>query len=179
MRYTEGFNPKPRLEFAHPLGLGVSSEGEVASVDLLENMTPKDFIQKLNKVLPEGLSVNQAALMSTIEEKMKRPSLMALYGGGEYILSGPATKQDVLDQIPADLLAQWSHISLSQQEKGGWYIKDNLAVKKGSNSNIRKFLAALLGEDFLNTHTLHRIKLYAQDKKGNSAMGYFEMLSDK
>ena len=48
-RFTEGFNPKPRLEFASPLPLGVASEGEVASVELEAGYgTPEAFAERLN-----------------------------------------------------------------------------------------------------------------------------------
>jgi hypothetical protein len=50
-------------------------------------------------------------------------------------------------------------------------------LKKGGNSNVRKFLAAVLGEDFLCIHTLHRLKLYAMDRKGNYGQDYFELLT--
>jgi len=177
IRHTEGFNPKPRLEFAHPLGLGVSSDAEVASVDLVENLDPEEFVLRLNRVLPEGLRVNRAAVMATGDEKAKRPSLMALYGGGEYIISGPLTNQSLLQALPDGVAEGWSHVELSSHEENVWHIRDNLAVKKGSNSNIRKYLSALLGDDFLNHHMLHRLKLYAADKKENSGKDYYELLT--
>jgi hypothetical protein len=62
-------------------------------------------------------------------------------------------------------------------DENAWYIRDNLALKKGGNSNVRKFLAAVLGEDFLCIHTLHRLKLYAMDRKGNYGQDYFELLT--
>ena len=33
--YTEGFNPKPRLEFADPLSLGIESKEEIAAVEIV------------------------------------------------------------------------------------------------------------------------------------------------
>ena len=41
--FTQGFNPKPRLEFAHPLPLGVESEEEVAVITLLDFDGPEAF----------------------------------------------------------------------------------------------------------------------------------------
>ncbi len=75
---TEGFNPKPKLEFAHPLMLGVESEGEIASAVIcnLDNLT--SFTQKLNKALPEGIVVSKAKLL-----KETKKSLMSLFWGSE------------------------------------------------------------------------------------------------
>jgi hypothetical protein len=45
-KYSEGFNPKPRLEFASPLSVGVDSLEEIGSIflyDYLENrVSPQD-----------------------------------------------------------------------------------------------------------------------------------------
>ncbi len=53
--FTQGFNPKPRLEFAHPLPLGVESEEEVAMIALLDFDGPEAFRDRLDRALPPGL----------------------------------------------------------------------------------------------------------------------------
>ena len=53
--YSRGFNPKPKLEFANPLTLGVESEDEIASIEIEivkgtdKESAEKDFIQKMNE----------------------------------------------------------------------------------------------------------------------------------
>ena len=56
-RFTEGFNPKPRLEFANPLSLGLSSQEEVAGIDLHDFDSAERFVARMNGSLPEGLRV--------------------------------------------------------------------------------------------------------------------------
>lgn len=77
-RFTQGFNPKPKLEFAYPLSLGVLSEDEVAAVELLNFDAEGEFQRRMDAALPEGLSVVAARPMPS------GPSLMALFGGSEY-----------------------------------------------------------------------------------------------
>ena len=84
--YTQGFNPLPRMELASPLSLGLSSKGEVASVDLLQPMDPKEFIEKLNAVLPQGLEITQAHYYF-IPLGKKKYSLSSLHWGSAY--TGP------------------------------------------------------------------------------------------
>ena len=60
-RFTEGFNPKPRLEFANPLSLGLSSEDEIAGIDLHDFDSEADFVLRMNRSLPEGLRVLRAS----------------------------------------------------------------------------------------------------------------------
>lgn len=142
IRYTEGFNPKPRLEFAHPLGLGVSSGSEIASVDLMIAMDGEDFADKMNRSLPDGLRIERAAAMKALEPGKKRPSLMALYAGGLYTLR--SLEEGKEPDFSEELLADWSHIGIEKKEDC-WLLSDELYRKTGKNSNIRKFLEAAAG----------------------------------
>jgi radical SAM-linked protein len=83
-RFTEGFNPKPRLEFASPLALGAESAGEIASVDLEAFDGPPGFSRRMNRALPPGITVDEAAVMPTVPRGSRRPSLAACYWGSEY-----------------------------------------------------------------------------------------------
>ncbi len=82
-RFTEGFNPKPRLEFASPLGLGIDSEDEIAAVVLEDVEDAGGFAERMNRALPPGLRVTRADL--TVEDpRARRRSLMSLQWGSEY-----------------------------------------------------------------------------------------------
>ncbi len=88
-RFTEGFNPKPRLEFASPLGLGIESEEEVAAVVLEDPADGEAFVERMNRALPGGLRVARAELTRE-EPGVRRRSLMSLQWGSEYRVAGRA-----------------------------------------------------------------------------------------
>lgn len=83
-RFTEGFNPKPRLEFASPLVLGAASAGEIASIDLEDFDDVGAFADRMNHALPPGISVEEAAPMPPVAKGARRPSLGAAHWGSEY-----------------------------------------------------------------------------------------------
>ena len=98
-RFTEGFNPKPRLEFASPLGLGIESLEEVAAVDLHDFDSAPSFVQRMNAALPAGLEVRTAALVPEpppSKNPARRRSLMSLYWGSDYQVEGPEGGSRVL-----------------------------------------------------------------------------------
>jgi radical SAM-linked protein len=92
--YSSGFNPKPRLEFAQPIPLGIESEDEIGSVELYlelpeegSNFEGEDFSRRVTEVLPEGFSVLRGQKYPVIFSSGKKPkSLMASYWGGDYLL---------------------------------------------------------------------------------------------
>jgi radical SAM family uncharacterized protein/radical SAM-linked protein len=69
--FSRGFNPRPRIRFAHPAGVGVESMAEIAEMDLIERMRPDEVMEKLNRELPEGLRVEEV-----FEVPMEHPAPM-------------------------------------------------------------------------------------------------------
>lgn len=87
IEFSQGFNPKPKLEFAHPLSLGISSECEVASINLHGKISAEEFTEKLGRSLPWGLAIREAfAFSKEFCKEKKLQSLMSLYKGSLYKL---------------------------------------------------------------------------------------------
>ncbi len=61
VRYSEGFNPHPRIVFGQPLPLGVAGLREPLDVLLSADAEPAGLAERLSGQLPSGLRVVQAA----------------------------------------------------------------------------------------------------------------------
>jgi radical SAM superfamily enzyme YgiQ (UPF0313 family) len=83
VRFTEGYNPKPRLEFANPLSLGLASEEEAAAIDLHDFDSEESFVSRINRGLPEGLRLLKAR-PALPPGTARRRSLMSLYWGADF-----------------------------------------------------------------------------------------------
>lgn len=55
LRMSEGFNPRPRISFPVPLGVGMEGLDEVMEFDLAEWVFPAEIESRLRAQLPEGL----------------------------------------------------------------------------------------------------------------------------
>lgn len=62
VKISEGFNPHPKLSLKRALKLGVESDNEEAAVTLKEFINPKEFQQKLEQQLPEGITIKKASI---------------------------------------------------------------------------------------------------------------------
>jgi radical SAM-linked protein len=87
VQFSEGFNPLPKLDFASPISIGVSAEGEIATVDTAGFFDALSFTERLNPQLPEGFRVNQA-LNVYIPSGMKKHSAASLLWGFAYETPG-------------------------------------------------------------------------------------------
>ncbi|MEE1114778.1 MAG: TIGR03936 family radical SAM-associated protein, partial [Eubacterium sp.] len=54
---SEGFSPHMLMSFASPLGVGKTSSGEYFDVDLKEEMTSREIVDRLNAQMVEGVEV--------------------------------------------------------------------------------------------------------------------------
>jgi radical SAM-linked protein len=63
VRYTQGYNPRPRVVFPHALELGISSEDEPVEIELDGWVPPAEVATRLDRALPDGLDVREARLM--------------------------------------------------------------------------------------------------------------------
>jgi radical SAM-linked protein len=62
LRMSEGFNPRPRLSFPAPLGVGIEGTDEVMEFELADWVYPAEIERKLREQLPAGLDLVSLAL---------------------------------------------------------------------------------------------------------------------
>lgn len=79
LAYSQGFNPQPRLHFAAALPVGFTGQAELADVFLNEPVTPIEFLNRLQAVLPRGIRLVAAEPVGR-----ELPALQAQVCGAEY-----------------------------------------------------------------------------------------------
>ena len=60
---SEGFNPRFKISFGPPLPLGISSTSEYLDIRLKEEIKTEELVEKLNRVLPQGLKILRAKII--------------------------------------------------------------------------------------------------------------------
>jgi len=83
VRWSQGFNPIPKIEFAAPLSVGIESRGEFALISTNEQTDGVRFAGEMNRFLPEGIFVNRAAPFA-VPRGVKKHSLQSLLWGFVY-----------------------------------------------------------------------------------------------
>lgn len=79
--YSRGFAPRPRISFASPLPVGVTSDGELVAMQLERSMPSLELARRLRRQLPEGLEL--------VELQVVARSKRALFAGidlAEYVV---------------------------------------------------------------------------------------------
>lgn len=56
--YSQGFHPMPLIQYGPALGVGTVGENELIDFDSPDSLDEKEFLDRINAVLPEGLRFN-------------------------------------------------------------------------------------------------------------------------
>ena len=171
VRYTEGYNPKPKLEFASPLSLGFSSRDEIARVEVTEAVSPTEFTERMNRALHEGLQVRSARNGERIDNRRLK-SLMSVYWGGEYAIEEQDGAAPPLEAVQ-DYVAQ--------HDLGGTVDllprSDRLLLRikqTGKKSSMRTILEAISqGSPWWDLWRVRKLKSY-QVSEGNLPVSFFD-----
>jgi hypothetical protein len=83
VKYSQGFNPLPKLEIAAPLSVGIEGDNEIASIDTQVSFDSTAFVQMMNQKLPEGIRIS-GAINVFIPVGEKKRSLSSLLWGYAY-----------------------------------------------------------------------------------------------
>jgi len=115
VKYSEGFNPHPKLSFATALTLGVSSDGEYMDVELDSYVEIQEFIERLNNVLPEGIRVLNA------EYVQDKNSIMSLIRWSSYVIEIPLTEEISKENVEAKIskLLNMDEILMIKEKRKG------------------------------------------------------------
>ena len=97
--YSQGFNPHVLTSFATALSVGCQSRGEVMEVEMAGEISPEEFVEKLNACLPDGLKVRRCAPVPD-----SAPALMAKVAEAGYDITAP--NADLTQAVEAFLKAE-------------------------------------------------------------------------
>jgi len=89
LKFTQGFNPHPKISYAAPLSVGVSSDSEYVDVELVEKVNIDQVITDSANELPSGLKFLDGKYVET------KKSLMSITAYSTYAVQ---VKSDSLDE---------------------------------------------------------------------------------
>ncbi|MFQ5412232.1 MAG: TIGR03936 family radical SAM-associated protein [Phycisphaerae bacterium] len=70
VRYSEGFNPRPKLRIALPRPVGVASLDELLVLELTTEEDPADLLTRLSAHVPDGMRLLSADALATGDRRL-------------------------------------------------------------------------------------------------------------
>lgn len=132
VKYSTGFSPHMIMSFAHPLGVGLESDGEYFDVELEDDVDFDSIKNKLNATMAEGIEVLKVTRLS--DNSM---NAMASVAAAEYEIS--FVNKNPITGVIIDDFNRAKEIIVTKKTKTGsreFNIKDFIFDLKLTDSKI-------------------------------------------
>lgn len=104
LKFSQGFNPHPKIAFAAPLSVGVTSDYELVDIELVEAIDLEWFKNEFPNIFPGGIELVRSQLLENSK------SLMSLVSDCAYAVKVKAPADVILKFVEA------ANILLEQEE---------------------------------------------------------------
>lgn len=131
---TEGFHPKPRMNFLSALALGIAGRNELLELELAEAPAPDELQARLEPCLPPGMAIVSVELLPPESKKARVRSL-------EFELPVPADATAAVRERIDLLWASSSHLASRGDGSPPVDIRPGLAALSLSEGVLRMRLA--------------------------------------
>ena len=131
VRYTEGFNPHPILEFANPLGVGISGNGEYLDFELEKELDPGFIEKSINNALTPGFALNRLTVLEDRVPGVKKASAMSLVDMADHCI--------YMDEIPAGAAAEGITADKIKSAFTDYLSADHLEISVSTKKSERTF----------------------------------------
>lgn len=154
--YTQGYNPRPRVQFASALPLGFTSEGELADVWLEAEMNPARAREQMMTRMAPGIEVHEAWEVPLSAPAMQASTLETAYVAILLDQIERDTLQERIDELLAaetiirerrgkryDLRPLLLSLTLLESEEDALSLQMRLMLRSGKTGRPDEVLAAL------------------------------------
>ncbi len=164
--YSQGFNPRPVMAFALPLGVGVETIDDYVDITVRGKITPADMVRRMQNSFPPGISIMGAIAVTPTKE-----SMMAQVAAAQYLFHGNEFAK------AKDLIEKSKTLMVTKTSKGVQKIVDvkplilsievvdsnslKILVKAGSKENLRPdlLLESLVDANFFTSDDAKNIRI--------------------
>ena len=121
--HSQGFNPHPKISYGNALALGTESQGEYVDVEIEEDLSVEEYLDRMNKQLPDGIK-----FINAIEIDKQTPSLASTIEYGEYIFTIEVEKLLTKELVKSKILDFMSNeeIMITKKNKKGKMVESNI-----------------------------------------------------
>jgi len=145
LAYTQGYNPRPRMQLAAALPLGFTSECELADIWLLEEVDPQQLHHSMAPVMAPGIEIQAVEEVDLAEPALQTCVVEAIYVAR---ISGSASESGLSESITEFLGSE----SIMRERRGKQYdlrplvLSLSLANDRDGQSKLQMRLSMLPGK---------------------------------
>lgn len=148
IKFSQGFNPHPKMAFAAPLSVGVSSDYEIIDIEISEDFNLNGFVKDQKQHLPEGIEIVRAKFI----EQSK--SLMSMLTAASYLVRVKTSSEVPFSVVESSLATFLANDAITYEKIKGEGRKQTTQVV-----DIRPHILDLIAIDSDEDDILLKMKL--------------------
>lgn len=123
LSYSQGFNPHPKMSYGNALALGTESQGEYVDIEIEDDITVDEFLEKIRKELPAGIEFVKAKEIDKTEK-----SLSSIIEWGEYLFTIPLERRLSKEFVKGKVIEFMSRkeIIITKRNKKGKLVESDI-----------------------------------------------------
>lgn len=123
LSYSQGFNPHPKMSYGNALALGTESQGEYVDIEIEDDITVNEFLEKIRKELPAGIEFVKAKEIDKTEK-----SLSSIIEWGEYLFTIPLERRLSKEFVKGKVIEFMSRkeIIITKRNKKGKLVESDI-----------------------------------------------------
>lgn len=151
--YKQGFNPQPHIQFASPLGVGITGAGEWVDIVFSPPVPLAELAERIRASLPPGVELHEVR-----EVPLKAPSVQSRLIGADYTILLYAGPGEIPTQLLADRIRGFWETAVIWRER----------ERKGRpyRYNLRPLILELSYRGYDADEEAHHIFLRVQQREG-------------
>lgn len=121
--HSQGYNPHPKISYGNALALGTESQGEYVDVEIVDDLSVEEYLDRMNKQLPKGITFIKA-----MEINKQTPSLASTIEYGEYLFTIEVEKSLTKELVKSKILDFMSNeeIMITKKNKKGKMVESDI-----------------------------------------------------
>ena len=97
LRYSEGFNPRPKIVFGLPLSVGMEGENEIVDIGLTEELSCQEVKERLSKAVPDEMVIKDVIIPELKVKNIRYAEYTVKFDG---VIENASKIEDVLSNPP-------------------------------------------------------------------------------
>lgn len=119
LSFSQGFNPHPKMSYGNALALGVESYGEYVDIEIEDNISSSELLERINKQLPSGMEFIKCIELVGGEKSLAANIELGKY---EFVLENinKNNSSDIEEKI--NTLMNQNEIMITKKNKKGKFV---------------------------------------------------------
>ena len=139
--HSQGFNPHPKISYGNALALGTESQGEYVDVEIEEDLSVEEYLNRMNAQLPHGEYIFTIETEKTLTKEYVKSKILEFMSQDEIMITKKNKKGKIVE---SDIRPMIRNFDLLDVQDNVLTLEATIATGSKANLNTNIFIPKIL-----------------------------------